>query len=75
MKHYKLSSGSINSVYNEVAKPKFKDCLRLVENLGCEFLREIKDPMSFWDEDTVLEAQQKRVGNGKVKYPDLFYST
>ena len=37
---YRLRYKSINALYNELATEKFNGNHRLVENLGCEFLRD-----------------------------------
>lgn len=76
IKTYRLRYGTINKLYQAIAKEKFNLSTRTVENLGCEFLRDVKHPMDDWNEDTVLQAQKKRyTRNGIIKHPDLFYST
>lgn len=76
IKTYRLRYGTVNKLYQTIAQEKFNLSTRIVENLGCEFLRDIKTPMDDWNEETVLQAQQKRyTRNGIIKHPDLFYST
>ena len=75
IKHfYGLNYESINVLYKEIADETFGGCTRKVENLGCEFLRDIKEPFQHWDIITYNNSIADRC-KGSVRYPDLFYST
>lgn len=71
-KFYALSHKLINVLYKEISDLKFNGCMRFVENLSCEFFRDIKSPMSSWDVNTYRESISKRV-KGTIRFPDTFY--
>ena len=61
----------VNSLYDEIAMEHFSGSVRHVENLVCEFFRDIKDPLKPIDIDVYNRSIQKR----NFRYPDVFYTT
>ena len=72
---YRLTHKSINALYGELANELFDGCLRKMENLGCEFLRDIKHPMKNWNMNTYAADRSIRCGADSIKFPDTFFST
>ena len=73
-KHYALNSKLANILYAEIANEKFNGCTRIVENVVCEFFRDIKDPMLAFTEKTYKDSISKRI-SGTIRYPDTFHIT
>ena len=71
---YRLNYDGINHLYEEIANEHFNRCTRIVENMACEFFRDIKDPLNKWDENTYIKSIENRC-KGKVRFPDSFFSS
>ena len=72
-KFYGLTEPTINMLYKEVASETFDGCSRKVENLVCEFFRDIKKPLDDWNRSTYILSVEKRLSGSSVKFPDSFY--
>ena len=68
---YSMNVKLVNDLYNEIALEQFSGSVRHVENLVCEFFRDIKDPLNRFDIDVYNSSIHKR----KFRYPDVFYTT
>ena len=68
---YSMNVKLVNDLYNEIAMEQFSGSVRHVENLVCEFFRDIKDPLNRFDIDVYNSSIHKR----KFRYPDVFYTT
>ena len=73
--NYNINHKTACALYKEIAKEKFGGCTRIVENLGCEFFRDIKEPHGDWDDDDYIESVNKRCAGSSIQHPDTFYST
>ena len=73
-KIYSLSHKLTNILFNEISNEHFEGCSRKVENLCCEFFRDIKDPFQSIDHHCYLDSINKRT-RSSIRYPDSFYST
>lgn len=71
---YSMSHKVTNVLYKEISNEHFNGCTRLVENLCCEFFRDIKDPFESLNKRTYVDAIHKR-STKSIRYPDSFYST
>ena len=70
-KEYSLNSKLTNILYEELALESYKGSSRMVENLVCEFFRDIQNPTSTdWNFDSYDASIKKR----KNKKPDTFFS-
>ena len=72
-KYYGLSYKLINVLYKEISELKFNGCIRLVENLVCEFFRDIKEPLKSWNASTYKQSIEQRM-KGITRHPDTFYT-
>lgn len=73
-KHYALNAKLANILYEEIANERFHGCIRIVENVVCEFFRDIKDPMITFNENTYKNSIAKRM-SGTIRYPDTFHTS
>lgn len=72
-KHFRLSEKAINALYNELAEMWDTGTAR-PESVGCEFLKESKDPTLRFDCNEYREnVESKRKKDGTFKNPDVFY--
>ena len=69
---YNLNYSTTNVLFEEISEELFSGCTRLVENMACEFFRDIKKPFETWDESTYTQSIQQRI-KGKIRHPDSFY--
>lgn len=69
---YSLNVKLTNELYEELSMELYDGCSRMVENLVCEFFRDIKDDPTtcHWDLQYYHDSIQKR----KLKKPDTFFS-
>ena len=72
-KFYSLSPKLVNVLYKEISNELFNGSTRLVENLVCEYFRDIKDPLADWNENTYNVSIKSRC-KGTIRYPDTFIS-
>ena len=74
-KLYKMSHQVINELYKEVANEIYDGNLRLVENLTCEYFRDMGTKVLY---DVLKEdydrSINKRIGS-TIRHPDVFHST
>ena len=70
-KEYSLNPKLTNELYYEVAQELCNGSSRLVENMVCEFFRDIKDPT---ETDWNLDSYDASIKKRKVKRPDTFFS-
>ena len=70
---YNLNHDTINVLFHEVSNEQFSGCTRMVENMVCEFFRDIKHPFEDWDQSTYNSSIQER-SKGKILHPDSFYN-
>ena len=69
---YNLNHSTTNVLFQEISDELFSGCTRLVENMVCEFFRDIKKPYQTWDVSTYKRSIQERT-KGKIRHPDSFY--
>ena len=69
---YRLNHKLTNELYKELSMELYDGCSRMVENLVCEFFRDIhENPTTFtWD----LQYYDDSIGKRKLKKPDTFFS-
>ena len=74
-KIYKMSHNVINGLYEELASERFNGNTRMVENLVCEFFRDLGEGvLNGFELSDYEKSIKKRVGkNNFIKKPDLFH--
>ena len=76
-KLYKMSHNVINILYKEVANELYNGNTRMVENLTCEFFRDMgKKVLNNVTEIDYERSIRKRIGsNESIRHPDVFHTT
>ena len=72
--NYNINHKTACALYEEIGREKFGGCTRIVENLGCEFFRDISNPYDEWDENTYNKSVKERCSGRSISHPDIFYS-
>ena len=76
-KLYKMSHNVINILYKEVANELYNGNTRMVENLTCEFFRDMgKKVLYDVSKGEYEKSIRKRIGsNENIRHPDVFHTT
>ena len=74
-KYYNQNYRCATVLYNQIGTESFHGQSRMSENIGCEFLRDIQNPFSDWNEYTYTESVKQRCNGKSIRHPDVFYSS
>ena len=74
-KLYKMSHHVINELYKELANELYDGNLRMVENLTCEFFRDMGTKTLYGVLETDYQNNIRKRIDSTIRHPDVFHST